>query len=297
MWPGNCTNEYDETLLEPVIPPIQASAANWAAPLAPSFPGLPSRCIRTPGWFTRPPSDLRLHNQENSSLTSGGFEAGRRLTEKATLGRAMNLAAFSRFGPMLWLQPSEIELGQRSLSNVSRPDSVDSHFVQPDSLFVPIWNHWPHYTFRYVVQAKNTSSSRSHITHQKKCARRGDPQFSWNGVGSNSNSEGAWHKTLLLTDQAYPCRSDHTKKMWPQSEQNPYPEVAVYFGPSQWVNQCIQDGQQDYSERTWSIPGGQSSHLMSKWINPKLWPLLSDQQMWLRKDSLGWLAGDIPDSY
>lgn len=124
MWPGDF-EEADVLLVDPARPTTQASGPNWAAPPPPSFPGMTTRLISTPSRLTGPPANSPLPNQGNPPLTGAAFAPGARLIEQAAPSRAISLAAaFSRFGCILGLPVTDIELGQRLLSDVSRPDSA-----------------------------------------------------------------------------------------------------------------------------------------------------------------------------
>lgn len=132
MWPGDHEEEAKEAWPGIARPPTQARAANWAAPLPPSIPGIPARRISTPARLTGPPANSPLPIQDISVITSGGFAPGPCPTNQATNRPSPNMAAFSRFGSILALEPADLELGHRLLSDVSRANSASSELVQPD---------------------------------------------------------------------------------------------------------------------------------------------------------------------
>lgn len=132
MWSNDLDHAAHDQPVERVRPPTQPSGPNWAAPPPPSLPGMPARPISTPARLAGPPANTPIPNQAITVFTGGASAPGPRSTEQPPSSRATNLAAFSRFGCMLGLQPSDIELGQRLLSDVSRAKSSSPQFFTTD---------------------------------------------------------------------------------------------------------------------------------------------------------------------
>lgn len=136
QWPGE-HHDPNVTPLPQRSPPTQPRGPNWAAPLPPSFPGLPVRRISTPARLSGPTANSPLTHQPFSALTGGGTTPGTRQPNQHPSRSGTVLAAFSRFGGMLDLQLSDIELGQRIIGEVIRPSDIIFHGPQkhqPDIL-------------------------------------------------------------------------------------------------------------------------------------------------------------------